>query len=121
MLEPNFVFVFFILISHQHDTTVACMLAEPPFLYSNVTSYLHSNDPLLSYFAILFGVLTFDILQKAASDPNCAAFMVEPIQGENGVLVPSDGYLKGVHFIRLNSNSLNNAFWSTLTAEKVKE
>ena len=35
-------------------------------------------------------------LEKAISDPNVAAFMVEPIQGEAGVLVPNEGYLKGV-------------------------
>jgi ornithine--oxo-acid transaminase len=29
-------------------------------------------------------------------DPNIAGFMVEPIQGEAGVVVPRDGYLKGV-------------------------
>lgn len=37
-----------------------------------------------------------DQLEKAISDPNCAAFMVEPIQGEAGVVVPSDDYLIGV-------------------------
>lgn len=30
------------------------------------------------------------------SNPNIAAFMVEPIQGEAGVVVPSEGYLAGV-------------------------
>ena len=35
-------------------------------------------------------------LEKALQDPNVAAFMVEPIQGEAGVLVPDDGYLKKV-------------------------
>ncbi len=33
-------------------------------------------------------------LEKALQDPNVAAFMVEPIQGEAGVFVPDDGYLK---------------------------
>ncbi|CAJ0558782.1 unnamed protein product, partial [Mesorhabditis spiculigera] len=32
--------------------------------------------------------------KKAVSDPNCAAFMVEPIQGEAGVVIPNAGYLK---------------------------
>ena len=27
------------------------------------------------------------------ADPNIVAFMVEPIQGEAGVVVPADGYL----------------------------
>ncbi len=35
-------------------------------------------------------------LENAIKDPNTAAFMVEPIQGEAGVVVPDHGYLKGV-------------------------
>lgn len=33
-------------------------------------------------------------LEKALQDPNVAGFLVEPIQGEAGVYVPDDGYLK---------------------------
>ena len=33
---------------------------------------------------------------KLSSDANIVAFMVEPIQGEAGVVVPDEGYLKGV-------------------------
>ncbi len=35
-------------------------------------------------------------LERALQNPNVAAFMVEPIQGEAGVVVPDDGYLAGV-------------------------
>lgn len=35
-------------------------------------------------------------LEKAFQDPNVAAFMVEPIQGEAGVVLPDEGYLKKV-------------------------
>jgi ornithine--oxo-acid transaminase len=34
-----------------------------------------------------------DALEKALASPNVAGFLVEPIQGEAGVYVPSDGYL----------------------------
>lgn len=38
-----------------------------------------------------------DALEKALkANPNVCAFMVEPIQGEAGVVVPHEGYLKGV-------------------------
>ena len=37
-----------------------------------------------------------DALEAAFKDQNVAAFMVEPIQGEAGVVVPGEGYLKGV-------------------------
>lgn len=33
-------------------------------------------------------------LEKALEDPNIAGFLVEPIQGEAGVVVPDEGYLK---------------------------
>jgi len=33
-------------------------------------------------------------LEKALEDPNVGGFLVEPIQGEAGVYVPEDGYLK---------------------------
>ena len=36
------------------------------------------------------------VLEKRLSDPNCAAFMFEPIQGEAGVVVPDNGYLREV-------------------------
>ncbi len=35
-----------------------------------------------------------EALAKALEDPNVAGFMVEPIQGEAGVVVPDDHYLK---------------------------
>jgi ornithine--oxo-acid transaminase len=35
-------------------------------------------------------------LEEKLKDPDVAAFMVEPIQGEAGVVVPDEGYLKGV-------------------------
>ncbi len=36
-------------------------------------------------------------LEVALEDPNVAGFLVEPIQGEAGVFVPDDGYLKGAY------------------------
>lgn len=45
-------------------------------------------------------------LEQALSNPNVAAFMVEPIQGEAGVMVPDDGYLQGVRAICDQNNVL---------------
>lgn len=36
----------------------------------------------------------YEALEKALEDPNVAGFLVEPIQGEAGVYVPEDEYLK---------------------------
>ena len=47
-----------------------------------------------------------DALAEALKDPNVAAFMVEPIQGEAGVVVPHEGYLKGVRELCTQNNVL---------------
>jgi len=46
-----------------------------------------------------FGLVPYNdlaALETVLQDPTVAAFMVEPIQGEAGVVIPTDGYLKGV-------------------------
>ena len=45
-------------------------------------------------------------LERELKDPNVAFFMVEPIQGEAGVIVPSDGYLSGVRKLCTKYNVL---------------
>jgi ornithine--oxo-acid transaminase len=45
-------------------------------------------------------------LETALQDPNVAAFLVEPIQGEAGVVVPDDGYLKKAHELCKEKNVL---------------
>ncbi|XP_072030431.1 ornithine aminotransferase, mitochondrial-like [Amphiura filiformis] len=45
-------------------------------------------------------------LEAAVQDPNVCAFMVEPIQGEAGVVVPDNGYLRGVRDICTKNNVL---------------
>ncbi len=47
-----------------------------------------------------------DALAKELKDPNVAAFMVEPIQGEAGVVVPDEGYLAGVRKLCTENNVL---------------
>lgn len=45
-------------------------------------------------------------LENALKDPNVAGFMVEPIQGEAGVVVPDEGYLKKAADLCKNNNVL---------------
>jgi ornithine--oxo-acid transaminase len=45
-------------------------------------------------------------LENALKDPNVAAFLVEPIQGEAGVMVPDDGYLKKCYDLCKENNVL---------------
>ncbi len=79
------------------------IFAEGNFWGRTLAAVSSSNDPS-SYagygpFMPGFELIPYNdlvALEKAISDPNVAAFMVEPIQGEAGVLVPNEGYLKGV-------------------------
>ena len=47
-----------------------------------------------------------EALASAFEDSNVAAFLVEPIQGEAGVNVPSDGYIRGVRELCTKHNVL---------------
>ncbi|GAB4368848.1 MAG: ornithine--oxo-acid transaminase [Calditrichia bacterium] len=47
-----------------------------------------------------------DALKEIVKDPTVAAFMVEPIQGEAGVIVPDEGYLKQAYEICRSHNVL---------------
>ncbi len=56
-----------------------------------------------------FGIVPYNDLQaleNALADSNVAAFMVEPIQGEAGVVIPTEGYLKGVRDLCTKYNVL---------------
>jgi ornithine--oxo-acid transaminase len=75
---------------------------------SSSTDPSSTNDfgPLLpGYIIIPYNDLA--ALEKTfVSDPNIAGFMVEPIQGEAGVVVPDEGYLKGVRELCTRYNVL---------------
>jgi ornithine--oxo-acid transaminase len=45
-------------------------------------------------------------LEKELKDPNVAGFLVEPIQGEAGVFVPDEGYLKKAYDLCKKNNVL---------------
>jgi len=55
-----------------------------------------------------FKIIPYNNLEalKNAITPNTVAFLVEPIQGEAGVIIPSDGYLKKVREICTKNNVL---------------
>ena len=72
-----------------------------------------SNDPLsrndFGPYMPGYEVIPFnDInrLEEALKDPNVAAFMVEPIQGEAGVVVPDENYLYNAYKLCKKSNVL---------------
>jgi ornithine--oxo-acid transaminase len=79
------------------------IFAEGNFWGRTLAAISSSTDPS-SYkgfgpFMPGFGLVPYNdlaALETALQDQNVAAFMVEPIQGEAGVVIPTDGYLKGV-------------------------
>ena len=79
------------------------IFAEGNFWGRTLAAISSSTDPS-SYkgfgpFMPGFGLVPYNdlvALEAALKDTTVAAFMVEPIQGEAGVVIPDDGYLKGV-------------------------
>ena len=69
-------------------TLAAISSSDDPLSYEGFGPYMPGYD-LVPYDNL-------EALEKEFKDPNVAAFMVEPIQGEAGVVVPSEGYLSGV-------------------------
>jgi len=81
---------------HGRTTTVISFSTEP----------LYKDD--FGPFTPGFKVVPYGDLAafEAAITPNTAAFLVEPIQGEAGVLIPPDGYLKGAMELCKKNNVL---------------
>ena len=72
---------------------------------SNDPSSYEGFGPFLSGFELI-EYNNLNALEEAIKDPNTAAFMVEPIQGEAGVIVPDNNYLKGVRALCTKYNVL---------------
>lgn len=89
------------------------IFAEGNFWGRTLAAVSSSNDPS-SYegfgpFMPGFELVPYNdtvALEKALQDPNVCAFMVEPIQGEAGVVVPDEGYLRRVRELCTKYNVL---------------
>ncbi len=89
------------------------VFAKGNFMGRTLAAISASNDPssyggfgpfMPGYELVEYNDL--NALENAIKDPNTAAFIVEPIQGEAGVVVPDDGYLKGVRELCTKYNVL---------------
>ncbi len=67
-------------------TLAAVSSSSDPSSYTNYGPYMPGFE-LIPYNDLA-------ALEEALKDPHVAGFMVEPIQGEAGVVVPTEGYLK---------------------------
>tara|TARA_B100001287_G_scaffold39732_1_gene28876 strand:+ start:557 stop:1801 length:1245 start_codon:yes stop_codon:yes gene_type:complete len=70
-------------------TLAAISTSDDPLSYEGFGPYMPGYD-LIPY----NNLDALELILK--EDPNICAFMVEPIQGEAGVIVPDEGYLSGV-------------------------
>ncbi|MBM2817276.1 MAG: argD [Ignavibacteria bacterium] len=82
---------------HGRTTTIVGF-SDDPASFAGFGPYCHSAFPMHKYGDI-------DDL-KSKITPNTAAIMVEPIQGEGGIVIPPDGYLKAIERICKEENIL---------------
>jgi ornithine--oxo-acid transaminase len=89
------------------------IFAEGNFWGRTLAAISSSTDPTsfkgFGPFMPGFGLVPYNdlaALETALKDEHVAAFMVEPIQGEAGVVLPDDGYLKGVRDLCTQYNVL---------------
>ena len=95
------------------DNKAKIVFAEGNFWGRTLAAISSSTDPeckegfgpyMPGYVIIPYNDL--DALKLVLEDPDVAAFMVEPIQGEAGVIVPEDGYLKQAYDLCKSKNVL---------------
>ncbi len=87
-IKENQAKIIFVEGNFWGRTIAAISSSTDPSSYTNFGPFLPGFE------VIPYNDLT--ALEKAFQDSNVAGFMFEPIQGEAGVVVPDDGYLKGV-------------------------
>jgi acetylornithine/succinyldiaminopimelate/putrescine aminotransferase len=58
-------------------------------------SFGRKSSPRDRVFSQIIPYNDLNALREAVKDPNTAGFYIEPIQGEAGVVVPDEGYLRG--------------------------
>jgi ornithine--oxo-acid transaminase len=79
-------------------TLAAISTSDDPLSYEGFGPYMPGYD-IIPY-------NNLEALEQKLKDPNVCAFMVEPIQGEAGVVVPDEGYLSGVRLLCTKYNVL---------------
>ena len=87
-IEENKARIIFAKGNFWGRTLAAISSSDDPTSYEGFGPYMPGYD-LIPY-------NNLDALEQELKDPNVCAFMVEPIQGEAGVIVPDEGYLAGI-------------------------
>ena len=87
-IEENKAKIIFVNGNFWGRTLAAISTSDDPLSYKGFGPYMPG------YETIPYNDLV--ALEESFQDKNVCAFMVEPIQGEAGVVVPDEGYLSGV-------------------------
>ena len=87
-IEENKAKIIFANGNFWGRTLAAISTSDDPLSYKGFGPYMPGYD-LVPYNDL-------DALEEKLQDNNVCAFMVEPIQGEAGVVVPDEGYLSGI-------------------------
>ena len=87
-IEKNKARIIFAKGNFWGRTLAAISSSDDPSSYEGFGPFMPGYD-LIPYNDL-------DALEKELKDFNVCAFMVEPIQGEAGVVVPDEGYLAGI-------------------------
>ena len=90
-IEENKARIIFARGNFWGRTLAAISSSDDPSSYKGFGPYMPGYD-LIAYNDL-------NALENELKDPNVCAFMVEPIQGEAGVIVPDSGYLSSVRKI----------------------
>ncbi|TAE82538.1 MAG: ornithine--oxo-acid transaminase [Bacteroidetes bacterium] len=98
-IPENQATVIFVEGNFWGRTMAAISSSNDPSSYANFGPYM-PGFKLVPYNDLIALENTFK------GNPNIAAFMFEPIQGEAGVVVPDEGYLKGVRDLCTKYNVL---------------
>jgi ornithine--oxo-acid transaminase len=97
-VEKNKAKILFAKSNFWGRTLAAVSSSTDPESYNNYGPYMPGFE-LIDYNNLA-------ALEKALEDKNVAGFMVEPIQGEAGVVVPEEGYLKKAYELCRKHNVL---------------
>ena len=87
-IEENKAKIIFVNGNFWGRTLAAISTSDDPLSYKGFGPYMPGYE-IIPYNDLV-------ALEESFQDKNVCAFMVEPIQGEAGVVVPDEGYLSGI-------------------------
>ena len=98
-IPPNQAKIIFCSSNFWGRSIAACASSDDPDRFTNFGPFAGLNFQIIPYDNI-------EALEQALQSQHVAGFMFEPIQGEAGVVLPKEGYLKKVRELCTKKNVL---------------